>query len=121
MEIGSNVKFYFKNRHGALRQVNITLSSRGLRENIMSDAEVIQRLSPSLQQMSEAALIEQGYILAARNLLNIHPDATVINICEENQQQDSTVTNTSGKMFILAILVFIVVIFCLSLLITRHC
>ncbi len=114
MNIGSKIRFSFTN-NGACQQTTLTLSATMVSEDVLSDAEVAQRLAPRLKQMPVATLVRQGYILAARNLLAVYPDATDINMQNASEQQ--TGGNAGGAVLILAVLAIIVAIICFPLLV----
>ena len=106
MDIGSKVKFTYKNAVGLPKSGTLTLSRNIVSENIMSDEEIRERLAPQLQEISMLNLVSMGVILAARNLLKIEPKATEINVEELVEKKSDN--SAAGVVIILAIIVAII-------------
>lgn len=114
MTIGTKVKFTYKNKLGVQQQITLTLSNDILGENEISDEEVYSRFSSQNRRMSMKALVDNGYVFAARNLLKAVPDATDISLYEIRETNND---NAAGAMIILALLAFIVAVICFPLLV----
>lgn len=116
MRIGSEIKFSFKNKQGVIQQTTLTLSNHMVEEDVMSDAAIIERMAPQLQRLPKSTLVQQGYVLAVRNLLKTYPDATQINLQEIRRTQQQSKDNGMAVL-LLAVIAIIVAIICFPLLV----
>lgn len=115
MEIGSKIKFAYNDTQGVRKQGVEILTSDILEKNIMSDQQVIERLTKSLQKYPKSMLMSSGFILAARFVLKKDPDATDIDVDEFREKQPGG--DAGAAILILAILAFIVAVIVFPLLV----
>ena len=117
MTIGTKVRFSYKDRLGSLTSQTLTLSGDYLPKAVISDEEIVARLSPNLQKYSLDVLLQKGYIFAARHLLHLVPDATDIFPSEQREQQQNP--NNKGEgiilLILLAVLAVVLAVVCLPL------
>ena len=114
MEIGSKIKFAYNDTQGVRKQGVEILTSDILEKNIMSDQQVIERLTKSLQKYPKSMLMSSGFILAARYVLKKDPNATNIDVDEARENQSG---NAGGAIIILVALAFIVAVIVFPLLV----
>lgn len=112
MEIGTLVKFTYTDANGFQKKESFYLTKDIVGEDVISDDEIVQRLSKSMQNLPLNKLKAYGFILAARCLLKKVPDATNIYIDTVKENKSD-----SRAILIFAIIALIVVIIVLPLLV----
>lgn len=115
MEIGSKIKFAYNDSQGIRRQGIDILTSDIMGKDTISDEQVIERLTKSLQKYPKSMLVSSGFLLAARFVLKKDPDATNIDVDEARENQSGG--NAGGAILFLAVLAFIVAIIVFPLLV----
>ena len=117
MNIGSKVTFSFRIGQSAPQRASMILSRNMLAETELSDSEVIARLTSKLQSLPQETLIKNGYILAARNLLKMYPNALSICVAEESEKRTQGGDNAAGGILFLAFVAILVAVICFPLLV----
>lgn len=115
MEIGSKIKFAYNDAQGIRRHGTEILTSDVLGKDIISDEQVIERLTKKLQKYPKSMLMSSGFILAARYVLKKDSNATDIDVDEARENQSGG--NAGGAILILAVLAFIVAVIVFPLLV----
>ena len=115
MTIGTKVCFMYKDKFGTQKKITLTLSNNIADESVISDAAVYARFSALNKRMSMETLLKNGYLFAARNLLNVDPDATDINLYEAKESNSGS--DAAGGIIILALLALLVAVICFPLLV----
>ena len=104
MEIGSKIKFAYNDSQGIRRQGTEILTSDILGKDVLSDEEVIARLTKKLQKYPKSMLMSSGFLLAARFVLKKYAGATDIDVDEARENQSGG--DAGGAIFILAVLAY---------------
>lgn len=115
MEFGTKIKFSYNDSQGVRREGTDILTQDILGKDVLSDDQVIERLTKSLQKFPKAMLMSSGFLLAARFVLKKDPGATEIAVDEVREQTGGG--NAGGAILILAILALIVAVICFPLLV----
>lgn len=115
MESGSKIKFAYNDSQGIRRQGTEILTSDILGKDVLSDEEVIARLTKKLQKYPKSMLMSSGFLLAARFVLKKDAGATDIDVDEARENQSGG--NAGGGIVILAVLAFIVAVIVFPLLV----
>ena len=96
MEIGSKIKFAYNDSQGIRRQGTEILTSDILGKDVLSDEEVIARLTKKLQKYPKSMLMSSGFLLAARFVLKKDAGATDIDVDEARENQSGG--NATAKL-----------------------
>ena len=115
MQIGSKIKFAYNDAQGVRKIGTEVITSNILGKDIISDQQVIERLSKKIQKFPKSMLMSGGFILAARFVLTKDPNATDIDVDEAPKNQSGG--DAGGAIFILAILAFIIAVIIFPLLV----
>ena len=122
MKVGEKIKVTYKNQNGIKSEEVMLLSDKEwdiVSEDDLSNEEVYALLREDLQKFELDALVKNGYILAARNLLKKKEDATEIYpaVVTASQPNGGGGGDAGAAILILAIIAFIIAVIFFPLLV----